>query len=291
MRSAVVITSVFTLAAAGVAAPGVARAQESYDAVDVQLTRVVGLIEIETGGVDRVSVDHDPGDDLVDAPDFEVRDNELRITQLPRHADISCRSRGQGLEMEVGRGGYHPIEDYGRFVIRVPEGAKVEIEEGGVTGTIGDVGELELGLNSCGDITAGEVAGDAEIAVNGSGDVRVGAVGGAAEVAVNGSGDVAIGPVANGLEAAINGSGEVEIASVEGEIEAAIRGSGDVTIGGGHATSIEAAIMGSGDVRFEGVADNVELSSFGSGDVYVAEVTGEVNTAAFGSGQVHVGRD
>jgi hypothetical protein len=280
--------SALALTAAGSAQSG---AEQSYDAENLRLERVVGLLDVRTGGVDRVTVEYDAGDGLVDEPRFEVRGDTLEITQLRRRDHVSCRSRGRNLQLSVERSDYEDLADYGRFVIRIPAGARVEVVGGAINGAIGDVGELELGVNSCGDITVGDVAGDASIAVNGSGDVRVGDVGGELDTAVNGSGDVEIGVVGGGLDAAINGSGDVQIAAVNGDIDAAIRGSGDVSIAGGQVRSMEVAIMGSGELRFEGVAENVSLAAMGSGDVYVAEVTGDVRSSAFGSGRVHVGRD
>jgi hypothetical protein len=275
---------------------GDAQQLESYDARDLSIERFVGVLEVETGGVERVEAVWDAGEGLIDAPRFEVRGDRLEVSQLRRRErgwdwdwDSDCRGDGQDLSVEVGREGRHPIADYGRLRVRIPEGAHVEIAGGVLTGTVGDVGELEVGLGSCGDLTVGNVAGDAEVAVNGAGAVKVGAIGGGLSLAVNGSGSLVTGPVAGGLEAAVNGSGDAEIASVEDDIEAAINGSGDIHVLGGTADSIEASIMGSGQLRFDGTAENVELSAFGSGDVYVAEVTGDVTTSAFGSGRVHVG--
>jgi hypothetical protein len=289
LASVALLAGVSSLALA--AAASAQSSTETYDAVDLHLERVVGLIAIETGGFDRITVEYDAGDGLVDAPRFEVDGDTLEIVQLGRRNDISCRSRGRGLQLRVERGDYADLADYGRFVIRMPADSKVHIEGGAISGTVGDVGELELGVSSCGDITVGDVAGDASVAVNGSGDVVVGNVGGALSTAVNGSGDVEIGAVADGVDAAINGSGDVSIASVNGDIDAAIHGSGDVTISGGQVRSMDVAIMGSGELRFDGVAENVSLAAMGSGDVYVAEVTGNVRSSAFGSGRVHVGRD
>lgn len=280
--------SALAFAIAGSAQTGSA---ETYDAVNLDLVRVVGVIEIRTGGVDRVSVEYHPGDGLVDPPRFDVDGDVLEITQLSRRDDISCRSRGEGLQLRVERSGFNPIADYGRLVIRAPADTEVRIRGGGLSGAIGDVGALDIGVNSCGDITVADVAGDASVAVNGSGDVEVGAVGGMLHAAVNGSGDLGIGAVAGGLNAAINGSGDIAIASVTGDVHAAIHGSGDVAIGGGQVGSLDVAIMGSGELRFDGVAENVSLSAMGSGDIYVAEVTGDVSSSAFGSGRVHVGRD
>lgn len=270
------------------AAPALA---ESYNAQHVEITRFVGEVEIQSGGVNQVSVEYDNGDGLVDAPDFHVDGDTLEIKQVSRFTDINCRSRNGGLRIAIGRrGDYAPIAAYGRLVVRVPDGADVTLRGGAAAGVIGDVGELDLGLSSCSDITAGDVAGDAEVAVNGSGDIEVGDVGGDLDAAVNGSGDIHIGSVAGSLDLAINGAGSIEVAHVNGDINAAIRGSGDITIRGGAAPVLDVAVMGSGDVRFDGVAGDVELAAMGSGDVYVSEVTGKTDTAALGSGRIHIGR-
>lgn len=273
------------------AEPGRAQGLERYDARDLSIERFVGLIEVETGGVDRVEAAWEAGAADIVAPRFEVRGDKLEIVQLRRRDDTRCRGDEDGATVSIERGDRHPIADYGRLTIRIPEGAKVEIGGGAPIGTVGDVGELSVGLGGCGDLQVGNVAGDAEMAVNGSGSLSVGAVGGRLSAAMNGSGAVAVGAVAGGLEAAINGSGGVQVASVEDDIEVAINGSGDVHILGGRARHVEAAIMGSGELRFDGVAQDVELASFGSGNVYVAEVSGQVETASFGSGRVRVGED
>ena len=232
------------------------------------------------------------GEHLVDAPEIKTEGDELTIRQLGDFSRTSCRGGHDKLEIKLGHSGdYHPLASYGRYVIRVPAGAKVHIGGGVVAGSIGDVGELDVGQDSCGDLKVGEVAGKAEAAVNGSGDIVVGSIGGGLRAAVNGSGDIKVGAIKGDLHVGINGSGDVVAASLEGDIDAAIRGSGDVTVHGGHASAVKASIMGSGDVRFEGVAADVDLSAFGSGDVYVAQATGTVKKASFGSGDVRIGKN
>lgn len=277
----------FMAALAG-AAPALA---ESYNAQHVEITRFVGEVEIQSGGVNQVSVEYDNGDGLVDAPDFHVDGDTLEIEQVRRFADIDCRWRNGGRHVAIGRrGDYAPIAAYGRLVVRVPDGAEVTLRGGAADGVIGDVGELSLGLSSCSDIIASDVAGDADLAVNGSGDVELGDVGGDLNAAINGSGDIRTGSVAGSLDLAINGSGTIEVAHVNGDVNAAIRGSGDIVIRGGDAPVLDVAVMGSGDVRFDGVAGEVELAAMGSGDVYVSEVTGETDTVALGSGRIHIGK-
>jgi len=264
---------------------------ESYDAQHVDIRRFVGVVEIQTGGVDQVSVEYDNGAGLLDAPTFRVDGDTLEITQLRRMANINCRSRNGDLRIAIGRrGGYEPIAAYGHLVVRVPAGAEVALNGGAADGVIGDVGELDLGLSACSDITVGNVAGDAELAVNGSGDIEVGDVGGDLDAAINGAGDIHTGQVGGALGLAINGSGAIEVAHASGDINVAIRGSGDVVIHGGHAPVLDVVIMGSGDVRFDGVAGDVDLAAMGSGDVYVSEVTGQTQTRALGSGRIHIGQ-
>jgi hypothetical protein len=287
------------LGAAAEAQGEAAGLSESFDAANLELVRVVGAVEIETGGVDRISVDYDPGEGLLPAPDLAVEGDTLRITGLSRWTDISCRGRDGELLIEVEDAGRNPIADYGVWHIRLPEGARVEISEGAVDGVIGDTGSLDIDVSSCGDIAAGAVAGDVSVAVNGSGSLEVEAVAGALSVAINGSGDVTTGPVggaaavgingsgdvetasadgglliaingsgevvsgavAKGLDVAINGSGDVEIASVTGDIRAAIAGSGDIRILGGEVETLEASMRGSGDIAFEGAAKRVHLGN------------------------------
>ncbi|MGD2133485.1 MAG: DUF2807 domain-containing protein, partial [Maricaulaceae bacterium] len=264
---------------------------EDFDAANLTLSRVVGIVEIESGGVDRISVDYDAGAGLIDAPEFEVEGDELVIRQLGRFTRTSCSSRGGRMTVSVNRSGRHPVEDFGRFVIRVPAGAEVSVEGGLVQASIGDTGALDVGVDGCGDVVAGNVAGDAGLAVNGPGDIMVGDIGGHLDAAVNGSGDIETGAVMEGVDAAINGSGDIEVAAAHGAIDAAIRGSGDIAFFGGEADSLDVAIMGSGDVTFDGVAGSVDLASFGSGDVNVASVTGNISRAALGSGSVNVGNN
>lgn len=262
---------------------------ESYDAEKLRLIRVVGLLDIQTGG-DRITVDYEPGSASIQAPEFDVDGDTLEITQLGRRDEVNCRSRDDRLQVEIENDGYNPLEDYGTWRIRIPAGASVEVGGGSLSGSIGDVGELSLGMSSCGDITVGDVAGDADLAMNGSGDIIVGNVGEKLSVAINGSGDIKVGTVGGEISAAINGSGDIEVASLNGgDLNAAINGSGDVRVLGGEASNISAAVMGSGDVSFAGVAQRVNLSAFGSGDVYVTDVSGPVRSSAFGSGRVHVG--
>lgn len=257
----------------------------------MEVRRFIGELTIETGGVDRVEVSFDPGAHLLDAPDFDVDDGVLKARQLDRFARVSCRTRGDRLQVRIGRRGeYHDLADYGRLVIRAPAGADVAVGGGALIAEIGDVGDAAVAVDSCGDVSIDAVAGRADLAVNGSGSIETGTVGEALAAAINGSGDIETGAVDGGLDAAVNGSGDIHVAQVDGDVDAAIRGSGDIVIDAGAAPSLNAVIMGSGDVRFDGVAGSVDLASFGSGDVIVAEVTGDSDTAALGSGRVRIGR-
>jgi hypothetical protein len=316
------LAATVSLLAAAAAFDAAASAAEEYDAVDLRMTGVVGLIDIETADVDRVSVTFEPGEGLAAAPQFAVREGELHVTQLSdgarRMVWAECRDPESAPEMRfidrphrfwgrapnsfrrssgdgdpgVALNEFHPVADYGRWVIRVPAAGKVTVAAGGVTGRIGDVAELDLEVGYCGDVAVGDVAGDARIAISGTGDVMAGAIGGALTASVNGVGDIGAGRVAQGLDAQINGVGDIEVAAVEGgDIDAAIHGAGDIAVLAGEAERLRATIHGVGDVSFRGVAFQVDSEIYGAGDIYVNEVQGGVNGQSMGAGRVHVLRD
>lgn len=206
------------------------------------------------------------------------------------------------------------IDEYPVLVITAPEGLDFTLSDSAFVGEAGDLGSLDLSMNSCGRFEAGAIAGDARLRINGSGDVTTGDIGGEAEFSVNGSGDILTGDIAGGASIGINGSGDirsgdvgadtrvdingsgdvelgdiagldvdvsgsgdVEARSMHGAFSAAIAGSGDIAVHGGRAEPFEARIMGSGDISFSGTAVNVTVRESGGGDIEIDEIEGAID--------------
>ena len=114
-------------AAALVAAAVSAAHAETYDAHSVAIERFVGVIDIQTGGVDSVTIDYDPGRGLIDAPTFEVDGDTVEIRQIGRFTKLDCDTRGGVMRVKVGRrGSSEPIDDYGTLTLANSTGSRPE---------------------------------------------------------------------------------------------------------------------------------------------------------------------
>jgi hypothetical protein len=286
--------------------------QESFAGGHVRIENFIGRIEIRNGGSGiRVEV-RNPGDAAED-PVAVATSGGVEIDGGQSVRNLNCRTNNGNIR--IGRWmSSRPIEDYPTLVITAPATLDFELADSAFVGEAGDLGSLDLSMNSCGrfeagdiagraglringsgDVTVGEIGGDADFSVNGSGDIVTGDIAGGADIGINGSGDIRSGNVGGDTEIGINGSGDVELAdiasldieisgsgdvearSMRGAFSAGIAGSGDIVVHDGRADPFEARINGSGDIRFGGTAVNITVRESGGGDIEIGEIEGSVD--------------
>lgn len=299
---------------------------QSYNSDALRIENFIGRVQIETGSSNTVSVSvTNPGGHVGD-PDLVQNGTTLVIDGGESVRRLNCNSRNNRVRIGRSRMNMHPIEEYPLLTITAPADIALEMRDSAYVGEAGDLGSLDLSINSCGDFTAGDVDNDASIRISGSGDVDLGTIGGeytvrisgsgdvtsegagaSTSVNISGSGDVVVGDVAGDAEVDINGSGDVEFGRVEGlavhvsgsgdveadsmngRFEARINGSGDIRVNDGRAEPFEVTVSGSGDVRFGGTAVDVVVNESGSGDVSINEIDGSVNWRRNGRTVLRVG--
>lgn len=314
MKTRFAAGTAIALACAGlVAASSSAQSgQDSYAGDRVRIENFIGRIEVRTGGSD-ISVEiRNPGDAAEDPVATGTRGG-VEIDGRQSVRNLNCRTNDGNIR--IGRWmSSRPIEDYPVLVITAPSTIDFELTDSAFVGEAGDLGSLDLSMNSCGrfeagaiagqaalringsgDVTVRDIGGDADFSVNGSGDIRTGNVAGGASIGINGSGDIRGGNVSGDTQIDINGSGDVELAdiasldidvsgsgdievrSMRGAFNAGIAGSGDIAVRDGRAEPFEARINGSGDIRFGGTAVNVTVRESGGGNIEIGEIEGEVD--------------
>lgn len=322
------ITKIAFLSTAGLAALGLSMATQTgagasayaqslagaqaYSGGTLEIENFIGVIEIREGsGEITVTVENTGGH--VEDPMVSASSDTVRVDGGQSLRNINCNTRNN--QMRIGpRFNMHDIEEYPRLVITAPSDTVLSLHDSAYRATAGDLGSLDLGVVSCGDFEAGDVAGDARIAIAGSGDVFIGTVGGDAdidiggsgdvetgrvsgmgdidiggsgdvtvddfggsvEISIGGSGDVVTGDVAS-LSVRVNGSGDITTGALNGAFDASINGSGDIDIARGRAQPFTVDINGSGDVDFGGTAVDVRVRENGSGDINVRDMEGSID--------------
>lgn len=314
---------------AGTAAFGssatVQNSSDSFNADALMIENFIGQVEIREGSSNRISVSMTNSGEHADDPVISEAGGTVSIDGGQEMRRLNCNVRND--QMRIGRGrSRHPIEEYPSLVITAPADLAFELRRSAFIGEAGDLGSLDMSMSSCGNFTAGDIAGDADIRISGSGDVTARSVGGHADIDINGSGDVVLTAVGGDSSIDIAGSGDVDLADVDGAVEISINGSGDVELGsigdlsinvsgsgdvqadsmngafmaringsgdvhvrGGRAEPMEARIHGSGDIRFDGTAVNVTVIESGSGDVHIDDVEGSVNWRRNGRTVLRIG--
>ncbi len=327
-KSALIAGTAFALASLAVIATS-ATAQDqdgSYSADTVSIENFIGRVEIRTGTSSQVSLAISNTGGIADDPQVTQTGSSLAIDGGQSIRNLNCNIRGG--QMRIGRrwSSQHAIADYPLLTITAPASLALQLRDSAFQGTAGDLGSLDLEIDSCGDFETGNIAHDVEISINGSGDVTTRSIGGDVDLGINGSGDVGLGSVAGLAHVGINGSGDVRMADVTGNADVAINGSGDVefgnvaglevrisgsgdvaadsingalsvrvggsgniTVRAGRAEPVDISINGSGDVNFGGTAVNVTVRESGSGDVTIGEVEGNIDWRRNGRSVLRVG--
>lgn len=278
----------------------------NFDDEDGDFRGVAAIVEVAPGRMeaaaftgDRLRIRNIAANVVIiaeDRTDFLIEiDNAVGKTPMPAVTADSDRVVIDGqLRGRVRRcdGGGADLRGYGsvtaeelpRITIRAPRDLDVAFGGAGTT-EIGPTESLEVEVNGCGAVNAGDVAGALDAELSGSGEIRVGAAR-SADLNVNGSGEIRVAAVAEGADVEVNGSGSVTIASLNGDLDMENSGSGSLSVLAGSVASATVELRGSGAARIAAPVQTLDVQIFGSGDVDVEGVVGEVNAAIYGSGDV-----
>lgn len=299
---------------------------QSYSADTVSIENFIGRVEIRTGASSQVSVAISNTGGVADDPLLRQTGSSLAIDGGQSIRNLHCNNRDGRMRIGHRWRTQHDIADYPMLTITAPASVALRLRDSAFQGTSGDLGSLDLEIDSCGDFETGDIVHNVDISINGSGDVTTGDVGGDLDIGINGSGDVILGAIAGSVDIGINGSGDVRMTDVTGDTDIGINGSGDVDFGriagldisingsgdvsadsmngafnvrvggsgdvnvrGGRAEPFDVAINGSGGVSFGGTAVNVTVREFGSGDVSIDEIEGNVDWRRNGRPVLRVG--
>lgn len=266
--------SVFILAAAA--------AFQTAAAPSVEIRGFAGEIRLEAG--DAVSARIERADP--DAPvRIEETDNTLVIEGGREMARWRCRGGWRESRVGPSRREARPFTDLPLLIITTPDPAALSLERSIFQARAQDLASLEASLPSCGELTAGDVAGDASIAISGSADLSVGTIGGEADISISGSGDARLGDVAGPVRIRLSGSGDVALGDAP-SLEARTSGSGDIDAGA-VAGAISFNASGSGDLT-AAAASGFAMRSSGSADVALGRLEGPLEVSLSGSGDIDI---
>jgi hypothetical protein len=262
------------------------RAVQVAAGTDLALANFIGRVERVPMTGTTISVEIVPGNaDLT--PSISQRGNTQVVTGPRRNNNVSCRDRdGQGTTVRIGSNTYQ-MADLPVLRIAAPDTVSLDVSNGIIWGDLGNIGKSSIGVQGCGPLSIGTVAGDLELSNAGSGQLTVGPVIGGLEFNLAGSGNAALGAVGGIVNLNIAGSGDTTVGAAASDVEVNVAGSGKVTVGRGEG-AVEVNIAGSGDVEYLGTAINPRVSIVGSGDVRLGSVRGQPSVSRIGSGQVIV---
>ncbi len=324
--TAFALASLAVIANAATAQDPAQNTGQSYGADTVSIENFIGRVEIRTGTSSQVSVAITNPGGLADDPQLRQTGSSLAIDGGQSIRNLNCNNRNGQMRIGPRWRGQHDIDEYPLLTITAPASLALRLRDSAFQGTSGDLGSLDLEIDSCGDFETGDIAHDADISINGSGDVTTGGVGGNLDLGINGSGDVVLGAIGGAVDIGINGSGDVRMTDVAGDTDIGINGSGDVDLGriasldisingsgdvsadsmngafsirvggsgdvnirGGRAEPFDVSVNGSGDVSFGGTAVNVTVRESGSGDVSIDAIEGSVDWRRNGRPVLRVG--
>ena len=194
-------------------------------------------------------------------------------------AGVDCYSSGWF-------GGSHPTL---ALTIKVPDGAAIEVNDGGVAHyTIGAVGgTLTLSLAGASGLKA-VGATTLALELSGAGKAEIGETGNS-KVRTSGAGDVTITKLRGTLNAKLSGAGNLTVDSIEAS-SVDLNGAGrtDIKFGKGSIGNFTLDVAGASDVQVDAVVTDAKVSVAGAGDVKFAKLTGHIDQSVAGVGKVTV---
>src|SRR5579859_3963144 len=195
------------------------------------------------------------------------------------------------------------------LTIKVPDGAALDISDGGVARyTIGAVGgTLSVVLSGSGTSEVGDADGRLKVRISGSGDLSIGHLRastsdielsgsaglkvadgdmGTLNAALHGSGNLSV-PAASSAHLIASGSGDAVIKSLKGVLEAKLSGSGNLTVDTIDTPSAAVQTSGHSMVKLGGGSIGAfSLSSAGASDIAVDASVTDADISMVGAGEV-----
>lgn len=175
------------------------------------------------------------------------------------------------------------------LTIKVPDGAAIEVKDGGVAHyTIGAVGGiLNMSLSGAGGVKAAG-AKTLKLDLSGASNVEIGEAG-ETHLRASGAGDVTVHSLKGSIEARLSGAGSLTVDAVEAA-SASVNAAGrsDIKFGKGAIGTFDLDSAGASDVVVKAVVNDAKVSLAGAGDVKFAKLTGHLNQSVAGIGKVTV---
>lgn len=254
----------------------------TYQASEIQLSRLMGRLEVAVGGtsvslsitgkpeeLEKVRVTSDAGRLVVEGPrhrwDFDDDEDDIDVKNLALFKLTVPRGTKLTVQSLMGEAKIGDV------------GGELKFSGTMIDAQIGRMRSAQVNVAGNGAITIADVQEKLTARISGSGKIFAGNAD-SAELAVAGSGDITMRAVAHDLETKISGSGDIKADSVNGALSAQIAGSGSVTVPRGRADPFSVRISGHGDVDFGGTATNPDISAMGSGDVKIGAYTGKLKS-------------
>ena len=175
------------------------------------------------------------------------------------------------------------------LTIRVPEGAAIEVKDGGITHySIGAVGgTLNMSLSGAGGLKA-VGATTLTLDLSGAGIADIGEAG-EAHLHSSGAGDVTIHRLKGNIEARSSGAGNLTVDTVEASsVNLRTSGHADIKFGKGSIGNFTLESAGASDVVVNATVGDAKVSVSGAGDVSFAKLTGHLDQSVAGIGKVKV---
>ncbi len=250
----------------------------------------IGQVEVKTSNTSNIEITKKRRSGDVD---FDASAEGLSITgPFDEPDDRQCRGYyGRfsvswfGRDKEEGSfGGFEDLEDYPEIEISAPDDVEIVVRNSILFGSFGDVGSVDVNVDSCGDLIFGNVAGEARIKSSGSTDVSTKDVA-SVDARTSGSGDLTFGNIGSG-EIRTSGSGDIDIENAE-KIIITTSGSGDIDLED-VSGSAEIKTSGSGDASIGTVDGGLIFSSSGSGDLDADEINTRLELRLSGSGDADI---
>lgn len=189
-----------------------------------------------------------------------------------------------GKRSKGSSGGYKDLDDYADIVISAPADAVLVMRNAIPFVETTDLGGLDLDLEHCGRVSAGNISGPVTLRISGSSDVTTGDAG-SVDAKLTGSGDLEMDAV-DALSVTSTGSGDTQVGDT-GAVIAVLRGSGDFE-GEDINGDADFVTSGSGDVDVGDIRGGLVFRSSGSGDIEADSLDGPTEIRTSGSGDAYI---
>jgi len=175
------------------------------------------------------------------------------------------------------------------LTIKVPDGAAIEVRDGGIVHySIGAVGgALNLSLSGASGLKAAG-ATTLSFELSGAGNAEIGEAGNT-KLRTGGKGDVTIHALKGTMDATIAGAGNLTVDSVESpSVELHAAGRSEIRFAKGSIAFFDLDSAGASDAVIDAAVGDAKVSLSGAGDVQFAKLTGHLTQSVAGVGSVKV---